>query len=81
LASRGITTNEAFKWEAVEDAAYRGEIFKMVPESTSESSSVKYSSKTKKERRVRVTFEEIENKYDHGVVGNLKEIFAPPKLL
>jgi hypothetical protein len=53
----------------------------MVPESTSESSSVKYTLNTKKERRVRVTFEEIENKYDHGVVGNLKEIFAPPKLL
>ncbi|KAI8886984.1 zf-DHHC-domain-containing protein [Backusella circina FSU 941] len=82
LASRGITTNEAFKWEAVEDAAYRGEIFKVVKESTSESSAVRFTSKEpKKERRVRVNFEEIENKYDFGVVGNLKEIFAPPKLL
>ncbi|KAI9301599.1 DHHC palmitoyltransferase-domain-containing protein [Cunninghamella echinulata] len=27
LAGRGITTNEAFKWEVLEDAIYRGEIW------------------------------------------------------
>ncbi|GAN02085.1 conserved hypothetical protein [Mucor ambiguus] len=31
LASRGITTNEAFKWEMVEESIDRGELFKMVP--------------------------------------------------
>ncbi|CEP11355.1 hypothetical protein [Parasitella parasitica] len=90
LASRGITTNEAFKWEMVEESIDRGELYKMVSvkdidtsgASTSvEDYSKKYNKKvvsveTKKEQRIQ-SFEEIENIYDKGFLGNLKEVFFP----
>lgn len=96
LAGRGITTNEAFKWEMIEESVDRGEIFKIVPKTTSaadssSSTAVKenqtftkrYNKVTKMEEEVEERkiedFSEIENIYDKGIVGNLKEVFFPPK--
>ncbi|CAO3644598.1 unnamed protein product [Mucor hiemalis] len=96
LAGRGITTNEAFKWEMIEESVDRGEIFKIVPKSssTADSSSTtalkenqtfskRYNKVTKMEEEVQEKkiedFSEIENIYDKGFVGNLKEVFFPPK--
>ncbi len=97
MAARGITTNEAFKWEMVEESVDRGEIFKLVPrakeeESNSTTTALKgnqkylkrYNKVTKMEEEVLEKkiedFSEIENIYDKGFVGNLKEVFFPPKL-
>lgn len=97
LAGRGITTNEAFKWEMIEESVDRGEIFKLVPRTASTDSSSttalnnekqtyqkRYNKATKMEEEVIEQkiedFSDIENIYDKGFVGNLKEVFFPPKL-
>lgn len=91
LAGRGITTNEAFKWEMVEESVDRGELFKIVPvKPTSITTALaeknytkRYNKKTKEEEHVEEkkikSFAEIENIYDKGFLGNLREIFIPPK--
>lgn len=92
LAGRGITTNEAFKWELVEESVDRGELFKIIPVKPSSTTSAleekkylkRYNKITKKEEEVEEkkieSFEEIENIYDKGFLGNLKEVFFPPNL-
>lgn len=102
LAGRGITTNEAFKWEMIEESVDRGELFKLIaiPESTASSNitsssttglkeegfSKRYNKSKEKEATPTVrekkieNFSEIENIYDKGFIGNLKEVFFPPKL-
>lgn len=91
MAARGITTNESFKWEFVEEAIDRGEIYKVVKRSkdtSSSSSSTKQASSTATKRKPQKeeleekkieSFDEIENIYDKGFLGNLKEVFFPPK--
>ncbi|KAI7893799.1 DHHC palmitoyltransferase-domain-containing protein [Mucor mucedo] len=90
LAGRGITTNEAFKWEMIEESVDRGELFKIVPVKPTANTTAlaeknytkRYNKKTKEEEHVEEkkieSFEEIENIYDKGFLGNLKEIFLPP---
>lgn len=90
LAARGITTNESFKWECIEEAIYRGEIYKVVKRSSDETNSntkgkptaaVKRKTQQKEEFEEKKieSFDEIENIYDKGFLGNLKEVFFPPK--
>lgn len=92
MAGRGITTNEAFKWELVEESVNRGDLFKIVPvKPTSTTTALeektylkRYNKNTKKEEHVQEkkieSFQEIENIYDKGFHGNLKEVFFPPNL-
>ncbi|KAI9485919.1 MAG: DHHC palmitoyltransferase-domain-containing protein [Benjaminiella poitrasii] len=80
LAGRGITTNEAFKWEMVEESIDRGELYKTsvvkanstIDESKTSSYNRKYSSKREdkeetvvKERRIE-SLDEVDNIYDKG---------------
>ncbi|KAI8987165.1 DHHC palmitoyltransferase-domain-containing protein [Pilobolus umbonatus] len=91
LASLGITTNEAFKWELVEDSIDRGELFKMIPIKDKSKQQAK-SPKTLSRRNLAASkvkegyeevliksFDEVKNIYDKGVIGNLKEVFIPPR--
>ncbi|KAI9260052.1 DHHC palmitoyltransferase-domain-containing protein [Helicostylum pulchrum] len=92
LAGRGITTNEAFKWELVEESVNRGDLFKIVPVTPTSTTTAleeknylkRYNKNTKKEEHVIEkkieSFQEIENIYDKGFLGNLKEVFFPPNL-
>lgn len=75
----------------IEESVDRGELFKIVPvKPTSNTSALaeknytkRYNKKTNKEEHVQEkkidSFEEIVNIYDKGFLGNLKEIFLPPK--
>lgn len=92
MAGRGITTNEAFKWELVEESVNRGDLFKIVPVTPTSTTTAleeknylkRYNKNTKKEEHVIEkkieSFQEIENIYDKGFLGNLKEVFFPPNL-
>jgi palmitoyltransferase len=77
----------------VEESVDRGEIFKIVPRTKDSSTttalkdqtySKRYNKVTKQEEEVEERkieyFSEIENIYDKGFIGNLKEVFFPPKL-
>lgn len=74
LAARGITTNEAFKWEMVEDAIDRGELYK----SDGGQYKTYYSQSEAKGKRIE-SLEEVENIYDEGFLTNLHQVFFPPK--
>lgn len=77
----------------VEESVDRGELYKMVPvnktkESLATSTSVEGFSKRYNKKREPAemrqeqkieSFEEIENIYDKGFLGNLNEVFFPPK--
>lgn len=77
----------------VEESVDRGELFKIVPvKPTSHTTALaeknytkRYNKNTKQEEHVEEkkieSFEEIENIYDKGFLGNLKEIFLPPKFV
>ncbi|KAI8081988.1 DHHC palmitoyltransferase-domain-containing protein [Gilbertella persicaria] len=88
LAARGVTTNEAFKWELVEDSIVRGELYKMVPVKSYSTTLKEKNYVTKrnkkndqeeaKEKRVE-SLEEVDNIYDKGIIHNLKEVFFPPR--
>lgn len=73
LAARGITTNEAFKWEMVEDAIDRGELFK---EKKVYKRRYKALESSTEEKRVE-SLEEIDNLYDKGFLENLRQVLFP----
>lgn len=86
-----MTTNEAFKWELVEDAIDRGDLFVQEEDPDKEFVSHKVkqrsSKKTgaegrgdKKWRRID-SLEEVDNIYDRGFVGNLAEVLFPPDVM
>lgn len=83
LAGRGITTNEAFKWEMIEDAIDRGELFK-IENIQSSASGKNYTMHTStqgvrtRERKIE-SLTEIDNIYDKGFMNNLYEVFFPPR--
>ncbi|KAI8887604.1 zf-DHHC-domain-containing protein [Backusella circina FSU 941] len=80
IVSQGVTTNEAFKWELLEESIYRGEIWKVTPKEQGTSSSVNIQPKEQEQVRRQVTsMDEIKNIYDLGRLGNLKEVFFPPR--
>lgn len=94
LAGRGITTNEAFKWEMIEESVDRGELYKFVPKKQEEKDahstaiedetfSKRLNSKTPvslEREQIRIeNFDDIENIYDKGFIENLKEVFFPPR--
>ncbi|KAG1501432.1 hypothetical protein G6F45_003261 [Rhizopus arrhizus] len=74
LSARGITTNEAFKWEMVEDAIDRGELYK----TDGGQYKTYYSQSEAKGKRIE-SLEEVENIYDEGFLTNLHQVFFPPK--
>ncbi|KAL1926824.1 hypothetical protein VTP01DRAFT_5470 [Rhizomucor pusillus] len=91
LIGIGMTTNEAFKWELVEDAIDRGDLFVQEEDPDKEFVSHKVkqrsSKKTgaegrgdKKWRRID-SLEEVDNIYDRGFVGNLAEVLFPPDVI
>lgn len=73
MAARGITTNEAFKWEMVEDAIDRGELFK---EKKVYKRRYKALESSTEEKRVE-SLEEIDNLYDKGFLENLRQVLFP----
>ncbi|RCH84831.1 hypothetical protein CU097_005392 [Rhizopus azygosporus] len=83
LAGRGITTNEAFKWEMIEDAIDRGELFK-IENIQSSANGKNYTMHTSiqgvrtRERKIE-SLTEIDNIYDKGFMNNLYEVFFPPR--
>jgi palmitoyltransferase len=92
LAGRGITTNEAFKWEMIEESVDRGDLYKLVPAVKEETRSTAIEDTTfskrsngkapvsQEKQQIRIkNFDEIENIYDKGFIGNLKEVFFPPR--
>ena len=79
LAGRGVTTNEAFKWEQIEDAIDRGEIWVEEPVQATGKDAKKHKPSTRK-RQVE-SLEELENIYDKGFFQNLYNILFPPSLI
>ncbi|KAG0185366.1 palmitoyltransferase swf1 [Apophysomyces sp. BC1034] len=90
LAGRGITTNEAFKWDVIEEDIQRGLLWQHEEEPlekpcqsarkrTSSKAAKDASSITKKARQV-TSLEELDNIYDAGFFRNLLDIFIPPQL-
>ncbi|KAI7904871.1 DHHC palmitoyltransferase-domain-containing protein [Cokeromyces recurvatus] len=97
LAGIGITTNEAFKWEMVEDSIDRGELYRKsvikvnnVKSQTTANYSLRYNKQRSnqeeeeeaiiEEKRIE-SLDEVDNIYDKGFFGNLKEVFFPPGFL
>ena len=94
LAGRGVTTNEAFKWELVEDSIDRGELWVEDDVQTDDGDDDKNSStkqkgtggKNKKKTRFQSTkrkiesLDELDNIYDKGFLKNLYDVFFPPTL-
>ncbi|KAL0079149.1 DHHC palmitoyltransferase-domain-containing protein [Phycomyces blakesleeanus] len=79
LAGRGMTTNEAFKWEIVEEDIDRG-VFYLVEEPVKTNPPKRKDVHTQtppKERRIK-SFSELENIYDLGFVTNIKNVLIPP---
>ncbi|KAI8148728.1 DHHC palmitoyltransferase-domain-containing protein [Fennellomyces sp. T-0311] len=80
LAGRGVTTNEAFKWEQIEDAIDRGEIWVEEVQVHNTGKGGKKPKESVTKRKVE-SLEELDNIYDKGFFRNLHNIFFPPKLL
>ncbi|KAI8347635.1 DHHC palmitoyltransferase-domain-containing protein [Choanephora cucurbitarum] len=81
LAARGVTTNEAFKWELVEDSIDRGELFRQTSARSTamdESYATRRKPEKKKQEKRIESLEEVDNIYDKGVIMNLKEVMFPP---
>ncbi|ORX57445.1 zf-DHHC-domain-containing protein [Hesseltinella vesiculosa] len=86
LAGRGITTNEAFKWELIQDAIDRGELW--VTDGGDEPMAKK-KSRSNGRRQVKpasprgrqiLSFDEVENVYDRGFFNNLYAVIYPEPL-
>jgi len=96
LCARGMTTNEAFKWELVQDGIYRGEIWKveekqklnMLGRGTGtgffwrdfDGQSDGVLSSDMKGARMVKDFAEVPNMYDRGLFKNLAEVMFPAKV-
>ncbi|KAI7848997.1 DHHC palmitoyltransferase-domain-containing protein [Circinella umbellata] len=84
LAGRGVTTNEAFKWELVEDSIDRGELWveddvQMV-DANSATSKNKKKARTQPTKRKIESLDQLDNIYDRGFFRNLNDVFFPPTL-
>ncbi|KAJ8661924.1 hypothetical protein O0I10_002255 [Lichtheimia ornata] len=82
LAGRGITTNEAFKWELIEDSIDRGELW-LEEENTATNDKDKVKKRmdgSKKRQRKVESLEELDNIYDEGFYRNLYNVFFPPRM-
>lgn len=82
-----MTTNEAFKWELVEDAIDRGDLFVQEDSDDSAPRKVKHRNKEsqkeqdkKKLRRIE-SLEQVDNIFDRGFMRNLVEVFFPPDVI
>ena len=89
-----MTTNEAFKWELVEDSIDRGELWVEDDVQTDDSDEDNNNttkqkgtrSKNKKKTRSEATkrkiesLDELDNIYDKGFLKNLYDVFFPPTL-
>ncbi|KAJ2959832.1 hypothetical protein NQZ79_g4769 [Umbelopsis isabellina] len=90
LSARGMTTNEAFKWEMVQDAIYRGEIWKWENNKSGSGSGYFFRDFEPQENsrgipplkgaRMVKDFAEIPNLYDKGTFKNLMQILFPTKV-
>lgn len=85
-----MTTNEAFKWEMVQDAIYRGEIWKW-ENNTSGTGSGYFCREFEPEETTRgipplkgarmvKDFAEVPNLYDKGIIKNLRQILFPTEV-
>jgi hypothetical protein len=90
LSARGLTTNEAFKWEMVQDGIYRGEIWKWDSKKSGSSSGYFWRDIEPLENsrgvpplkgaRMVKEFAEVPNLYDKGIIRNLLEVLFPTKV-
>lgn len=95
LCVRGMTTNEAFKWEMVQDGIFRGEIwevedkqkFNMLGRGTGtgffwkdEDVNADGAASDMKGARMVRDFAEVPNMYDRGLFKNLAEVLFPAKV-
>ncbi|KAF7722339.1 hypothetical protein EC973_003429 [Apophysomyces ossiformis] len=90
LVGRGITTNEAFKWDMIEEDIQRGVLWQYEEQFSNKaesnvrkrtSSKVSRDTVTSKVTKKRIaSLEELDNIYDAGFFQNLLDVFVPPKL-
>ncbi|KAH8548560.1 DHHC palmitoyltransferase-domain-containing protein [Umbelopsis sp. PMI_123] len=96
LSVRGLTTNEAFKWEMVQDGIYKGEIWKFEDKQVKNRRAKDHGTdffwrdmdvdpKTGRispmeGARMVKDFSEVPNMYDKGLLNNLTEVLFPDKV-